>query len=196
MRSRFDELARTALAEITPATSVGELVHEVDESEGVVTLQYRSLLDGYPSWLWTVSVAQVDGEEPTVLEAELMPGEGALLAPDWVPWSERLAEYEAAKASEAADDEDDDSDEDDEALDDDSEDDESEDDDSDDDDSEDDDLGSDILHGGDLDGVDIDEPEDDESEGDDSHDDDSEDDDEPDDDSDDDESDEDDAPAR
>ena len=179
MRSRFDELARTALAEITPATSVGELVHEVEESEGVVTLQYRSLLDGYPSWLWTVSVAQVDGEEPTVLEAELMPGEGALLAPDWVPWSERLAEYEAAKASEAADDEDDDSDEDE----DDSDEDDPEDD-TDDDDSEDDDLGSDILHGGDLDGVDIDEPEDDES-----------DDDEADDDAHD-ESNEDDAPAR
>jgi len=191
MRSRFDELARTALAEITPATSVGELVHEVEESEGVVTLQYRSLLDGYPSWLWTVSVAQVDGEEPTVLEAELMPGEGALLAPDWVPWSERLAEYEAAKASEAADDEDDDSDEDE----DDSDEDDPEDD-TDDDDSEDDDLGSDILHGGDLDGVDIDEPEDDESEGDESEGAESEDDDEPDGDSDDDESDEDDAPAR
>ena len=25
-----------------------------------------------------------------MLETELMPGDGALLAPDWVPWSERL----------------------------------------------------------------------------------------------------------
>jgi hypothetical protein len=28
-----------------------------------------------------------------------MPGEGALLAPDWVPWSERLEEYRAAQAA-------------------------------------------------------------------------------------------------
>jgi hypothetical protein len=34
-----------------------------------------------------------------VLETELMPGEGALLAPDWVPWSERLEEYRAAQAA-------------------------------------------------------------------------------------------------
>jgi hypothetical protein len=49
-----------------------------------------------------VSVAEVSGEQPTVMEAELMPGEGALLAPDWVPWAERLEDYRAAQALIAA----------------------------------------------------------------------------------------------
>jgi hypothetical protein len=80
-----------------------------------------------------VSVAELPGEEPTVLEAELLPGEGALLAPDWVPWSERLEDYKEAQAAAAAaagvDELDDDSDD--------------EDDDHDDDEHDDDDLGDD-----------------------------------------------------
>ena len=37
-----------------------------------------------------------------MLETELMPGDGALLAPDWVPWADRLEEYKAAQAAIAA----------------------------------------------------------------------------------------------
>ena len=148
------ELARTALAEITRADSIGELLGEVAEDDGTFTVRFASELPGYPGWAWTVSVAEVEGEAPTVLEAELMPGDGALLAPDWVPWSERLADYKAAQealeadAAEAAVDADSD--------DDDLDDDESDDDDEDDELDEDDVLGNDVLHGGDLDGVDID----------------------------------------
>jgi len=65
----------------------------------VVTLSFVSTLSGYPGWHWSVSAAQVPGDEPTVLEAELMPGEGALLSPDWVPWVDRLEEYRAAQAA-------------------------------------------------------------------------------------------------
>jgi hypothetical protein len=57
-----------------------------------------------------------DSSEPFVLETELMPGDGALLAPDWVPWSDRLADYRSAQdvaAALAATDELDDVDEDD-----------------------------------------------------------------------------------
>ena len=49
-----------------------------------VTVRFASAQPGYPDWLWTVSVADVEGGEPTVLEAELLPGEGSLLAPDWL----------------------------------------------------------------------------------------------------------------
>lgn len=135
----FEDLARAALREITPASTVGDYIETVDEGDGVVSLLFASAQPGYPDWRWTVSVARVEGEEPTVLEAELMPAEGALLAPDWVPWSERLADYKAAQEAAAE-----------------SEDDESEDDDDEPDEDDDDDLGSDTLHGGDLDGVDID----------------------------------------
>jgi len=111
-------LAREALREITADATVGELVGQSDEGEGVTTLSFATTMPGYPGWHWTVSVADLPGEAPSVLEVELMPGDGALLAPDWVPWSERLEEYRAAQAAAAAeasdaDDETDDEDDDD-----------------------------------------------------------------------------------
>ena len=85
--------ALAALHEITTPESVGALESESIDKDGIATLQYACLLPGYPDWKWNVSLATLPGEEPTVLEAELLPHEGALLAPEWVPWSVRLAEY-------------------------------------------------------------------------------------------------------
>ena len=95
-------LAREALREITPEKTVGELLGQSAEEDGVITLTFGTTMPGYPGWHWTVSLAHLPGEDPTVLEAELLPGDGALLAPDWVPWSERLEEYRAAQAAAAA----------------------------------------------------------------------------------------------
>jgi Nucleosome binding factor SPN, SPT16 subunit len=100
--SAHEDIARAALAEITPVETVGALLDSTVEDDGVVTLSFAASLSGYPGWHWSVSVAALPDEEPTVLEAELLPGEGALLAPDWVPWAERLEEYRAAQAAAAA----------------------------------------------------------------------------------------------
>lgn len=97
-----ESVARAALAEIAPAGTVGDLLERVAEEDGVATLSFASSLSGYPGWHWSVSVAELAGEAPTVLEAELLPGDGALLAPDWVPWAERLEDYRAAQAALAA----------------------------------------------------------------------------------------------
>ncbi len=170
-------LALAALGEITPAATIGEAAGYRAEPDGVVSLRFENRLSGYPGWFWTVSLARVEGEQPTVLEVELLPGDDALLAPDWVPWAVRLADYQAAQAALAetpGDAEDEDSDE----LD-----------DVDDLDAADfDDDGSPILHAGDLDGVDIDELDED---ADDADDEDSDDEDDSDDDDDEDDSDED-----
>ena len=96
------DLALAALHEITPAASVGPAAGYLPEVDGVISLRFENRLGGYPGWYWTVSVAQVGEEEPTVLEAELLPGDGALLAPEWVPWAERLADYRAHQAELAA----------------------------------------------------------------------------------------------
>lgn len=150
------DLALAALHEITPAATVGAPAGYTLEDDGVVSLRFATTMEGYPGWFWTVSLAVVEGAEPTVLEAELLPGEGALLAPEWVPWAVRLADYQAAQAALAAD-EADASDEDGEDLDDADEDDRDEIDDLDDLDAADfDEDGSPILHAGDVDGVDID----------------------------------------
>lgn len=96
------DLARAGLLEITPAANVGELIGESTDDAGVSTIEFASAMLGYPDWHWTVSIATVAGEEPTVLEAELLPGEGSLLAPEWVPWADRLEDYKAAQAAIAA----------------------------------------------------------------------------------------------
>jgi hypothetical protein len=162
-----EDLARAALAEITAADSVGPAAGYTVEDDGVVSLRFHNRLAGYPGWFWTVSLARVDDAEPTVLEVELLPGDGALLAPDWVPWAVRLAEYQAAQAAAAeAEDDEGDSDEDDDL-----DADELDDEDDSDDEPEDDDLdASPILHAGDVDGVDIDELDDAASEADDDED--------------------------
>lgn len=150
------DLALAALHEITPASTVGPAAGYSVEEDGAVSLRFENAMAGYPGWFWTVSVAVVEGAEPTVLEAELLPGEDALLAPEWVPWAVRLADYQATQAALAAeegDSVDDDAGEDDE----DDEDDEQDIDDLDDLDAADFDRdGSPILHAGDVDGVDID----------------------------------------
>lgn len=183
------DLALAVLHEITPADTVGPAAGYTVEDDGVVSLRFHTRLSGYPGWFWTVSVAVVEGSDPTVLEVELLPGDGALLAPDWVPWATRLAEYQAAQAAAAAADGDDlDDDTDDDDLDDDDLDDDDADDDESDDDDEHDDEPKARFHAGDLDGVDIDEFDDDQT--DDDHADAEDDDDEVDDDSDDDDLDE------
>jgi hypothetical protein len=96
---RDEQLARDALLEVTSAESVGPLSGREQADDGVVTLTFAATMPGYPGWHWTVGLAEVEGLEPTVLEVELMPGEGALLAPEWVPWSVRLDEYRAAQAA-------------------------------------------------------------------------------------------------
>jgi hypothetical protein len=111
-------LARTALLEVTEESTVGSFAGTTDEGDGVVSVLFANRMAGYPGWRWTVSVAHVEGEDPSVLEVELMPGDGSLLAPEWVPWSERLADYRAAQEGvdevdvESDDDSDDESDED------------------------------------------------------------------------------------
>ncbi|HEX4402993.1 MAG TPA: DUF3027 domain-containing protein [Galbitalea sp.] len=136
------KFALAALLDVTPTSTVGEFVSETDEGDYVVSYRFATTLSGYPGWNWTVAVAHLPDEEPTIVESELLPAEGALLAPDWVPWSERMDDYRAAQLAlgEAAADSDEDIGDDD-----------------DDDDEDDDEFGSDNLHAGDLDGVDIDE---------------------------------------
>lgn len=165
------DLALAALHEITPAATVGAPVGHTVEADGVVSLRFETTLPGYPGWFWTVSLARVAGAEPTVLEVELLPGETALVAPEWVPWAVRLAEYRAQQAAAAAVADEPDAHEDDD-LDQDADLDDLDEDAGLDDDLDDlDDLdaadfdadGSPILHAGDLDGVDIDELDEDEA---------------------------------
>lgn len=86
------DLARQAAEAVAgdPAL-VGEHLGRVVEGERLVSHRFASTAEGYPGWAWTVTLARVPrGRVATVAEVDLLPGENALLAPAWVPWSERL----------------------------------------------------------------------------------------------------------
>jgi hypothetical protein len=70
---------------------VGEHLGVVAEGERVVTHYFDCSLPGYRGWRWAVTVARAPrAKNVTVCETVLLPGDGALLAPTWVPWHERL----------------------------------------------------------------------------------------------------------
>jgi len=113
-RSLID-LARSALFEITEAETVGAVAGLVDDADGVIEVLFVSTMSGYPGWRWNVSLSTLDGDAPSVLETDLVPGEGALLAPDWVPWADRMADYRAAQVDAAGEDSESDEDDEDES---------------------------------------------------------------------------------
>ncbi|MDO8121627.1 DUF3027 domain-containing protein [Isoptericola sp. b490] len=86
------ELARRAAEEVAqdPAL-VGEHLGLEREGERLVAHRFATTAPGYVGWAWTVTLARVPrGRTPTVCEVDLLPGDGALLPPPWVPWAERL----------------------------------------------------------------------------------------------------------
>ena len=107
------EQAKAAIAEVTEPADIGAPAGAEMSEPRVATLYFKCRLRGYPGWRWAASLTRVDDDSPiTVLEVELLPGDGAVIAPEWVPWSERLAQFRDAQSQESSDDEhDDDADE-------------------------------------------------------------------------------------
>lgn len=98
------DLARAAIEEVTEADSIGAEVGSEVHDAHVLTLFFECRLAGYPDWRWAATLTRVDEESPvTVLEVELLPSDNSVVAPEWVPWSERLAQYREAQARQVAD---------------------------------------------------------------------------------------------
>lgn len=85
------DLARAALDETTDAGTVGEHLGVTADDDRVVTHLFACTLPGYRGWRWAVTVARASrARVVTVDETVLLPGPEALLAPEWLPWSERV----------------------------------------------------------------------------------------------------------
>jgi hypothetical protein len=93
----LEKAARAALETITPADTIGSVLSS-EESDGIANVRFGSNLPGYIGWDWVASIA-VDGKSTTVLETELLAGDDAIQAPEWVPWVDRLREYEESIAA-------------------------------------------------------------------------------------------------
>lgn len=61
------------------------------EGERIVTHLFDCAEPAYAGWRWAVTVVRAPrAKAVTVSETVLLPGPRALLAPDWVPWHDRL----------------------------------------------------------------------------------------------------------
>ena len=85
------DLARGAAEEMAGPGQVGEHVGVTADGDRVVTHRFSCLDPAYRGWCWAVTVARASrAENVTVNETLLVPGPEAILAPDWVPWKERV----------------------------------------------------------------------------------------------------------
>lgn len=89
--------AKLAAVESAPKNGVGDFLTSIEEDENVYTFLFAAKMKGYVGWTWSVSLF-ADDDSTTVSEVNLMPGDESLIAPNWVPWSERLADYKALQA--------------------------------------------------------------------------------------------------
>lgn len=83
--------ARAAAVEEAPEGAVGAHQGVTAEGERLVDHRFECLLPGYRNWFWSVTIARASrARVTTVCEVVLLPGEGAIVAPEWVSWSERV----------------------------------------------------------------------------------------------------------
>ena len=95
----YQSIARLAAVGAHGESAVGALEGTLQEDQdGVLTFLFASKLKGYPDWTINVTL-YIDGAAATVSEVILTPSTQSLVAPNWVPWSERLADYKALQAA-------------------------------------------------------------------------------------------------
>lgn len=89
------DFALSALKQVVPAQEIGDGHRVAADDDRLVTHYFTSTKRGYRQWEWYVSIARAPRQtQPTVCETGILPSGDALLAPEWVPWSERLSDEE------------------------------------------------------------------------------------------------------
>lgn len=84
------QLARRALLDLEPV-GVGAYLGVTGEDESSATHHFEATLPGYHGWQWAVVVAAPpEATVATVSESALLPGPDALVAPDFIPWDQRI----------------------------------------------------------------------------------------------------------
>ena len=93
--SAFDalDLARSAVLEDAENPSlVGEYLSvDFDDDGRMASYLFEAFKTGYHGWRWAVIVAKVDEDSsPTICDVVLIPGPDSLLAPEWIPYLDRI----------------------------------------------------------------------------------------------------------
>ena len=85
------DAAREGLLELVDVSDVGEHLGHVAEGERVVTHLFACGRRGYRGWRWSVTVVRASRQKTvTVDEVVLLPGDDAIVAPEWLPWRQRI----------------------------------------------------------------------------------------------------------
>ncbi|WP_181766076.1 DUF3027 domain-containing protein [Streptomyces albidus (ex Kaewkla and Franco 2022)] len=83
--------AREAVEAAAAPGRVGEHLEAVADGDRVVTHFFECLESAYRGWRWAATLTRASRAKTVTLdETVLLPGPSALLAPEWVPWNERL----------------------------------------------------------------------------------------------------------
>ena len=83
--------ARAAVEEFAGPEAVGDYLGVSYEDPNAATHRFLAHLPGYQGWQWAAVVAACAGaDHATISEVVLVPGPTALLAPEWVPWEQRV----------------------------------------------------------------------------------------------------------
>jgi hypothetical protein len=85
------EVAREALLESVGSGDVGEHLGHEAEGERLVTHRFDCTRSGYRGWHWSVVLTRAPRQKAvTVAEMVLLPGPDAVVAPEWVPYRDRV----------------------------------------------------------------------------------------------------------
>lgn len=85
------DAARAAVVEFAGPEAVGDYLGVSYADPNAGTHRFLAHLPGYQGWQWAAVVAAYPGaEHATISEVVLVPGPTALLAPEWVPWEQRV----------------------------------------------------------------------------------------------------------
>jgi len=85
------DLARAAADDVAGPGRVGEHLGADAEADRIVTHLFACLDPAYRGWRWAVTLTRASrAKTATVSESVLLPGPDSILAPEWVPWRERL----------------------------------------------------------------------------------------------------------
>lgn len=93
------DAARTAVESITAPSTIGRHAGAKSEGDRLVTHLFEARLPGYQGWHWfAVLTRNSRSKVVTVSELGLLPSEDSILAPEWVPWAERVRPEDAEDA--------------------------------------------------------------------------------------------------
>lgn len=85
------DLARAAAIEEAGEAAVGEYVGVDMDDDRVATHLFACASPAYVGWRWAITLTRASrARSATVNQVVLLPGPESILAPAWIPWSERV----------------------------------------------------------------------------------------------------------